>query len=177
MFAKQNARGHQRPQPQMAQNNPFGSMFQGPAFLPPPPQMMFMAPPPPVFQPQGYGYRPPAGPGFQQTIQASTFVPQQQLNFQQVRPQNNVFSPVVPMPGPTFVPANQPPMNSGFQQPGFQQPGFQQPGFQQPNYRPPGFQQPGFQPPGFQQPSGFSAPQNFGFQAPSFQPFGNIRFG
>lgn len=164
MFAKQGARGQRRPTMQMNQGNPFGGMFQaGPAFMPPP-QMMFMPPmpPPPMFQ--GGGYAPQqirVQPGFQPPgFQAPGF-----SGFQ---PMNNAFRPIMPMPGPTFMPNNQPqgfggyvPQMQrqggfGFQQPP-QQSGFQQPGFQQPGFQPQGFQQPGFQPP----------QQNFGFQPPA----------
>lgn len=141
MLAKQGARGHQR-QPQMQQQNPFGSLFQqGPALMPPPPQMMFMAPPPPQmfmnpqFRPIGFQPGPPG------------FMPPQQVGFQPMVPNNygmnnNAFRPAAPMPGPTFIPNNRPPPN-----------------FAQPNgFMPPPQQGFGFQPMQ-QQGFGFSIPQ------------------
>ena len=175
LLAKQNARGQQRPPAQMAQN-PFGNMFQGGPLLPPPPQMMFGGPPqmhinPQFMRPQ-YGYQPQQPmfrpPGFQQPgFQQPGF---QQPGLQQpgFQPPNNVFSPVVPMPGPKFIPNNQP-QGFGFQPQ--QNPGF---GFQPQQNQNFGFQAP--QQPQQNGPFGFQINQggmqmqmgNFGFK----QPFG-----
>ena len=142
-FAKQQARGHQRPSGNLGGG--------GPNILPfmPPPRMNFGPPmqmrqPPPGFQ-SGFNQPPP--------------------NMNQPPPNMNQPPPNMNQP-PMF---NRPP--PGFQQPGFRPPpGFQAPPGYRP---PPGFgaPPPGFgAPPGFRPPPGFQPPPGYRPVQVAFQP-------